>query len=93
VPVSLDEAVLGGKVEAPTIDGRVSITVPKGASSGQVLRLRGRGVAKEGGARGDQLVRLLIVSPPEIDDELARFMESWRKSKAHDPRKGLWRKP
>jgi DnaJ-class molecular chaperone len=93
VPISLDEAVLGAKVEAPTIDGRVSITVPKGASSGQVLRLRGRGVAKDGGGRGDQLVRLLIVSPPEIDDELAKFLEGWRKTKAYDPRKGLWRKP
>lgn len=93
VPISLDEAVLGAKVEAPTIDGRVAIAVPKGASSGQTLRLRGKGVAKDGGGRGDQLVRLLIVSPSEIDDELAKFMESWRTTKAYDPRKGLWRKP
>jgi DnaJ-class molecular chaperone len=92
LPVTIDEALLGAKVEAPTIDGRVSITVPKGATSGQVLRLRGRGAGPEA-KRGDQLVRLLIVSPPEVDDELARFMEGWRRSHAYDPRKGLWREP
>jgi DnaJ-class molecular chaperone len=91
VPISLDEAALGAKVEAPTVDGRVSITVPKGASSGQLLRLRGRGVQRSGGGRGDQLVRLLIVSPPTVDDELASFMEEWRKRHAYDPRQGLWR--
>lgn len=87
LPISLDEAVLGAKVEAPTVEGRVSITIPKAATSGQVLRLRGRGVK----GRGDQLVRLEIAAPPEVDDELASFMESWRTSHGYDPRKGLWR--
>src|SRR5262249_40409784 len=44
LPITIDEAILGGKVEAPTIDGRVALTIPKGASSGQLLRLRGKGV-------------------------------------------------
>ena len=90
LPITIDEAILGGKVEAPTIDGPVSLTVPKGASSGQVLRLRGRGVKRKGSAgRGDQRVELRIVAPPKIDDALAEFMEGWRKTNRHDPRKGM----
>lgn len=84
LPISLDEAVLGGKVEVPTIGGRVAVSVPKGASSGQVLRLRGRGVKG-----GDQLVTLKIVAPPEIDAELEAFFRDWRERHAHDPRKGM----
>ena len=62
VPITLDEAVLGGKVEVPTITGRVSVTVPAGANTGQTLRLKGRGV-KRGAVSGDQLVRLSVVMP------------------------------
>jgi DnaJ-class molecular chaperone len=90
LPISLDEAVLGGKVEAPTVDGRVSITIPKGANTGQVLRLRGKGV-QAGAQRGDQLVRLTIVAPPTVDDELRSFMETWREAHGYDPRQGLWK--
>ena len=90
LPISIDEAVLGGKVEVPTIEGAVKLTIPKGASGGQVLRLRGRGVKPAGTAkRGDQRVELQIVSPPEIDGELAKFMESWRKTNGYDPRQGM----
>jgi DnaJ-class molecular chaperone len=90
LPISIDEAVLGGKVTAPTIDGAVQLTIPKGASSGQVLRLRGRGVKPVGGtARGDQKVELRVVLPPKVDDDLADFMERWRKSHGYDPRKGM----
>ena len=90
LPITLDEAVLGGKVAAPTIDGSVQLTIPKGANSGQVLRLRGRGVKPVGGkTRGDQRVELRIVMPPKIDDELAAFMETWRKTHDYDPRKGI----
>lgn len=81
--ISLDEAVLGAKVETPTIDGPVSLTIPKGASSGQMLRLRGRGVRG-----GDQLVNLRIVCPPEIDTELEEFFRRWRETHRYDPRKG-----
>lgn len=88
VPVSIDEAILGGKVEVPTIDGRVAVTIPKGVSSGRVLRLRGKGV-KRGAAQGDQLVTLKIVAPPTIDPELETFFEEWRKRHAYDPRKGV----
>ena len=88
LPITLDEAVLGGKVETPTIDGRVSLTIPKGASTGRVLRLRGKGV-KHGDKRGDQLVTLKIVAPPTIDADLEAFFEEWRKTHAYDPRKGV----
>ena len=87
LPISIDEAVLGGKVEVPTISGRVSVTVPKGASSGQTLRLRGKGIRKSSGhGHGDQLVKLRIVMPPNIDGELQAFIEGWRKQHAYDPR-------
>lgn len=90
LPITFDEAVLGGKVATPTIEGSVSLTIPKGASSGQVLRLRGRGVQPVGkGARGDQRVELSIVAPPDVDDDLVTFMEDWRKDHGYDPRKGM----
>lgn len=90
LPITIDEAILGGKVPTPTISGTVNLTIPKGASSGQVLRLRGRGVQTRDGKRGDQKVILNIVSPPKVDDELADFMEKWRKTHAYDPRKGMF---
>lgn len=90
LPITLDEAVLGAKVQVPTIDGPVSLTIPKGANSGRTLRLRGRGVATAKTAAGDQLVELRIVLPPVLDDTLTTFMEGWRKSHAHDPRKNLF---
>jgi DnaJ-class molecular chaperone len=90
LPITMDEAVLGGKVAAPTIDGPVNLTIPAGASSGRTLRLRGRGVARHGGkGAGDQLVELSIVAPPKIDDGLRAFMETWRKDHPHDPRVDL----
>ncbi len=84
--ITLDEAVLGGKVEAPTISGRVMVAIPKGASSGQTLRLKGKGIKGKGGTAGDQLIRLKIVLPKPIDDELASFMQTWREKHAYDPR-------
>lgn len=84
LPISIDEAVLGGKVAAPTIDGPVNLTIPKGATTGQKLRLRGRGING-----GDQQVELKVVMPPKVDDRLARFFEEWRKDHAYDPRAGM----
>lgn len=87
LPVTIDEAILGGKVTAPTISGPVSVTIPERASSGRVLRLRGRGVTPQGGKTpGDQLVELKIVAPPEIDEALRAFLVEWRKNNAQDPR-------
>jgi len=85
--ISIDEAILGGKVPVNTVTGAVNVTVPPGASSGQVLRLKGRGVKGRSG-KGDQRVTLRIISPPKIDDELRLFMEGWRVNHSYNPRAG-----
>ena len=85
LPISLDEAVLGGKVQIPTIGGNVAMTVPAGANSGQTLRLKGRGVK----GKGDQLVKLNVVMPEKIDDDLKAFIEEWKKTHAYDPRRTM----
>ncbi len=90
LPITIDEAVLGGKVPAPTIDGGVNVTVPAGTSSGKTLRLRGKGVKKRGSSeRGDQLIELTVALPDQIDDDLKQFMETWRDAHHYDPRKGM----
>jgi DnaJ-class molecular chaperone len=87
LPVSLAEAVLGGKIEVPTIDGPVSMTVPKGSNSGSTLRLRGRGIVDPAtGQRGDQYVRLKIVLPRSPDPELEEFVRRWSEAHPYDPR-------
>lgn len=78
IPITLAEAVRGGKVNAPTIDGPVALTVPKGANTGTTLRLKGKGVPdRRGGVRGDQYVKLRVVLPDKPDPALERFVESW----------------
>lgn len=86
-PVTLSEAVLGGKITAPTIAGDVSISIPKNSSSGAVLRLKGRGVAREGKPAGDQYVKLKIVLPEGGDPELEAFVKQWRGGERQSPRK------
>jgi DnaJ-class molecular chaperone len=87
LPVSIDEAVLGGKVRVPTVDGPVMLSVPKGSSSGNVLRLKGKGFTGRKGQRGDQLVTLAVEVPE--DAELASFLEGWSKRGKSNPRAGL----
>ncbi|MBK5196741.1 MAG: DnaJ domain-containing protein [Methyloceanibacter sp.] len=89
VPITFDEAVLGGKIEVPTIAGRVFATVPPGSNTGQTLRLKGRGIKSKSGASGDQLVKLTIVLPERIDEDLKSFAEKWRESHRYDPRRKL----
>ena len=88
VPITFDEAVLGGKVEVPTIGGPVFATVPPGSNTGQTLRLKGRGIKTKSGT-GDQLVKLSIVLPERIDDDLKGFAETWREAHRYDPRRKL----
>ena len=76
LPVTLKEAVLGGKVKVPTPEGPVMLTVPKGTTSGKVLRLKGRGFTGKDGKRGDQLVNVEI-DVPSGDPDLQHFAESW----------------
>jgi DnaJ-class molecular chaperone len=86
--VTLDEAVLGGKIRVPTIDGPVTVTVPPGSNTGSRLRLKGKGVAKQqGGSRGDQIVYLEVVLPDRPDDELRSFLQGWALRHPYDVRK------
>jgi len=84
LPVSLAEAVLGARIEVPTIKGSVYLTIPPNSNTGTRLRLKERGIAG-----GHQYVDLKIVLPPEPEPELAEFLKSWAPRHAFDPRKGL----
>ena len=86
LPVTLKEAVLGAKVKVPTPEGPVMLTIPKGTTSGKVLRLKGRGFVGKDGTRGDQLVTVEIDVPAE-DAELQRFAQEW--NGGGNPRAGL----
>lgn len=87
LPVSIPDAVLGGKVEARTPDGVVNITVPKGANSGQSLRLKGRGATLASGKRGDLLARIVLMLPEKVDSDLETFAERWRRERPYKPKK------
>ena len=89
LPVSLAEAVLGGEVKVPTPAGAVSMRVPKGASSGAKLRLKGKGAARPDGSRGDEYVTLKVVLPDKIDKELESFVANWAAGKAQNARAGM----
>jgi DnaJ-class molecular chaperone len=89
VPISIDEAVLGAKIEVPTIGGRVQLSIPKGTNSGRVFRLKGKGIKCVGRSEaGDQLVTVRIVLPDTIDDSLAYFFSEWRQKNGYDPGRG-----
>jgi DnaJ-class molecular chaperone len=85
LPVTLKEAVLGGKVPVPTLTGTVSLTVPPNANTGTVLRLKGKGIAAHGSeAAGDLYVRLVISLPDQPDESLRNFASGW--AAQYDPR-------
>ena len=78
LPISLKEAVLGGKVPVETLTGAVSLSVPPNSNTGSVLRLKGRGIAPASGTAGDLYVRLVVTLPDKPDAELHKFAESWK---------------
>ena len=86
LPITPWEAVLGAKVAAPTIDGKVELTIPPGAKSGQRLRLRGQGLNKRKGGRGDEYVRLKIVVPKQVSAEERHLYEELKRISRFDPR-------
>ena len=87
LPVGLHEAVLGAKVRVPTTTGAVTMSIPAGSNSGDVLRLKGKGVPAGGGhSAGDQLVTLRVVLPAKPDDDLSAFLAEWAKTHAYNPR-------
>ncbi|MBN9264512.1 MAG: DnaJ domain-containing protein [Hyphomicrobium sp.] len=86
LPITIDEAVLGGKIEVATISGRVALQIPKSTSSGRIFRLKGKGVrSATDGSVGDQLVTIRIVMPENVDESLSYFMAEWRQRNRYDP--------
>jgi DnaJ-class molecular chaperone len=91
VPISVSEAVLGAKVDVPTLDSPRSLTIPAGSSCGQKLRLKGQGVPASGGRpAGDQFVVLKIVVPRVVDEESRRLIQEFAQRNPYNPRAGLW---
>lgn len=90
LPITIDEAVLGGTADVPTISKKVRVTIPKGSSSGRILRLKGQGLKAQGAnKRGDQLCVLQIALPGEIDGELEALAEKWREAHPYNPRENM----
>lgn len=90
VPVTLKEAVLGARIEVPTIGGPVAVTVPKGSNTGTTLRLRDRGIRnRKSGQRGHQMINLKVILPAVEEPELVAFLEKWQPKTQQDPRKEM----
>jgi DnaJ-class molecular chaperone len=88
LPITLYEAVLGGKVRVPTLGGAVELSIPKNTSSGRTFRLKGKGLPKAG-ATGDLFVTTRIMLPDGNDAELEALMEKWRSTHPYNPRGDL----
>jgi curved DNA-binding protein len=86
LPVTPSEAVLGGPVEVPTLDGRVKMTVPRGVRAGQRLRLAGKGYPNSDGVRGDQLVEIQITVPTNPHPQERELYEKLRQIEKFNPR-------
>jgi DnaJ-class molecular chaperone len=88
LPITLYEAVLGGKVRVPTLGGAVELSIPKNTSSGRTFRLKGKGLPKTGGD-GDLFVTTRIMLPDGNDADLEALMQKWRDGHPYNPRSGL----
>lgn len=91
LPVTYSEAALGATVEVPTIDGKARVKIPPGTPSGKKLRLRGKGVPRPNGTRGDMYVEIKIV-PPDLTDVRAReLLKELSQYEGKNPREGLFK--
>src|SRR5438270_9347413 len=88
LPITLYEAVLGGKVRVPTLGGAVELSIPKNTSSGRTFRLKAKGLPKTGGS-GDLFVTTKIILPDGNDAELEQLMQKWRDGHPYNPRSDL----
>jgi DnaJ-class molecular chaperone len=88
LPITLYEAVLGGKVRVPTLGSAVELSIPKNTSSGRTFRLKGKGLPKTGG-NGDLLVTTRIMLPDGNNAELEALMQKWRDAHPYNPRSDL----
>jgi DnaJ-class molecular chaperone len=93
LPITLYEAVLGGKVRAPTLGSAVELSIPKNTSSGRTFRLKGKGLPKATGGTGDLYVTTRIMLPDGNDAELEALMQKWRDGHPYNPRGDLGRSP
>ena len=89
LPITLYEAVLGGKVRVPTLGGAVELSIPKNTSSGRTFRLKGKGLPKPAGTPGDLFVTTRIMLPDGNDSELEALMQKWRDGHPYNPRNDL----
>ena len=89
LPITPDEAVLGGKIDVPTPDGPVTMNLPAGVKSGQTLRLRGKGWPSPKGSRGDLLITVVITPPTKLSDDLRQLYEKIRDLRPDNPRQAL----
>lgn len=91
IPITLSEAVNGGSIRVPTLDGNVMLNVPSGVSSGTRLRIRGKGIPSraQDKERGNLYVRVKVVLPPVIDEELKKAVAEAEKRHPYDPRADL----
>jgi molecular chaperone DnaJ len=94
VPVNFVDAVLGGELEVPTLDGRVKLKVPAETQTGKLFRLRGKGVTPvRGGSKGDLMCRVVIETPVNLSNkqkELLREFQTATKADKHSPRQSSW---
>jgi DnaJ-class molecular chaperone len=88
LPISLKEAVLGARIRVPTPTGAVTAAVPKWSNTGRVLRLRGRGVPRADGGKGDQYVKLMLMLPEKPDPKLEAFVAEWQPAE-YGPRQSM----
>jgi len=89
LPITLYEAVLGGKVRVPTLGGAVELSIPRNTSSGRTFRLKGKGLPKPGGVPGDLFVTARIMLPDGNDSDLESLMQKWREGHPYNPRNDL----
>ncbi|MGY8767956.1 MAG: DnaJ C-terminal domain-containing protein [Pirellulales bacterium] len=89
VPISLAEAVLGGKIDVPTPHGTITLTIPSGSSSGKRLRIRGQGVQRSTGEPGDLYAEIEITLPEEINEGTKKLIEAWSEKNSENPREEL----
>jgi molecular chaperone DnaJ len=93
VPVRIDEAGLGTKIEVPTIDGRAQLKIPQGTKNGQKFRMREKGVQNSRSAgRGDQIVEITVQAPEVHDERTKELLREYATLNPADPRAEIWSK-
>lgn len=88
LPISLKEAILGAEIKALTPTGSVLLKIPKHSTTGNILRLKGRGVQTPG-TEGDAFVKLQVMTPKEVEPALEAFLDNWQPQTSYDPRKDM----